>query len=215
MKSPLLLALLVIVTLTDGQISAMFGNPIQAPNCESWSEWGPCVWLKGKEKRFQRSYFDQLLPGRRGCRTHVFFRLLKDRWGTAFQNFYSYLREITLSEHQCGECSYQQSCGRQCHRRGDTAVINPLFVAERRCMGINQNQACMSKYAPNCKLWPNRAVPLPNVTESMQQIIDNLDYLTCVPQLRQSGPVCRCCCHPYTPNPITFECELKPFINHH
>ncbi|RCN51520.1 hypothetical protein ANCCAN_02186 [Ancylostoma caninum] len=75
------LMLLAAAGSADGQISAMFGNPIQAPNCESWSEWGPCVWLKGKEKRFQRSYFDQLLPGRKGCRNHVFFRLLKDRWG--------------------------------------------------------------------------------------------------------------------------------------
>ncbi|KAK6044652.1 hypothetical protein COOONC_17843 [Cooperia oncophora] len=140
MRLLLPLTLISAIGITDGQISAMFGNPIQAPNCESWSEWGPCVWLKGSEKRFQRPYFDQLLPGRKGCRTHVFFRLLKDRWGTAFNNFYNYLREITISEQQCGECSYQQSCGRQCHRRGDVAMINPLFVAERRCMGIDQNK---------------------------------------------------------------------------
>ncbi|VDP06150.1 unnamed protein product [Heligmosomoides polygyrus] len=125
----------------------MFGNPIQAPNCQSWSEWGPCVWLRGNEKRFQRSYFEQLLPGRKGCRSHVFFRLLKDRWGTAFNNFYNYLREITLSEQQCGECSYQQSCGRSCHRRGDVQSINPLFVAERRCMGVDQNKVSFSSMA--------------------------------------------------------------------
>lgn len=35
----------------------------------------------------------------------------------AFSNFYSYLRNVTISEEQCGVCSYQQSCGRQCHRR--------------------------------------------------------------------------------------------------
>ncbi|KIH51252.1 hypothetical protein ANCDUO_18663 [Ancylostoma duodenale] len=63
-------------------------------------------------------------------------------------------------------------------------MINPLFVAERRCMGIDQNQACTSKFMPDCKLWPNPAIQLPNVTESMQQIIDGLDYLTCVPQHR-------------------------------
>ncbi|PAV61258.1 hypothetical protein WR25_15538 [Diploscapter pachys] len=74
-------------------------------------------------------------------------------------------------------------------------------------------EACVSKFADNCKLWPNPKIQLPNVTESMQAIIDGLDYLTCVPEYRSDGPVCRCCCHPYTPNPYTFECELKPYLN--
>ncbi|GMS90157.1 hypothetical protein PENTCL1PPCAC_12332, partial [Pristionchus entomophagus] len=208
-----LAALATLPSVTDGQISAMFGNPIQAANCASWSEWGPCVWLKGKNKRWQRDYFEQLLPGRKGCRNHVFFRLLKDRWGVAFTNFYNYLRDVTISEEQCGQCSYQQSCGRQCHRRGEVSVINPLFVAERKCQGVEQSEACVSKFMPGCKLWPNPSIALPNVTDSMQQIIDGLDYLTCVPENRANGPVCRCCCHPYTPNPETFECELKPFLN--
>lgn len=102
----------------------------------------------------------------------------------AFNNFYNYLRDTTLSEEQCGECSYQQSCGRQCHRKGDVSIINPLFVAERKCMGVDQSKACVSKFAPDCKLWPNKNIQLPNVTESMQQIVDGLDYLTCVPEHR-------------------------------
>ncbi|EFP04415.1 hypothetical protein CRE_25722 [Caenorhabditis remanei] len=223
----LTICLVGFILYSECQISAMFGNPIQASNCETWSEWGPCVWLKGKEKRWQRSYFEQLLPGRKGCRNHVFFRLLKDRWGVAFNNFYNYLRDTTTSEEQCGECSYQQSCGRKCHRRGDIGIINPLFVAERKCMGVDQSKACVSTYMQDCKLWPNKNIQLPNVTESMQQIIDNLDYLQCVPEhryvktyfsvisfpFRPSGSVCRCCCHPYTPNPQTFECELKPYLS--
>ncbi|KIH63494.1 hypothetical protein ANCDUO_06202 [Ancylostoma duodenale] len=69
------LILLAAAVSTDAQISAMFGNPIQAPNCESWSEWGPCVWLKGKEKRSKRLSKPRVLP------------LLKDRWGVVSQAF--------------------------------------------------------------------------------------------------------------------------------
>ncbi|MFH4983161.1 hypothetical protein AB6A40_009870 [Gnathostoma spinigerum] len=95
----------------------MFGNAQQAGNCGEWTSWGPCIWLKGKNPRWSRSYFDQLLPGRKGCRGHVFFKLVQDRWGTAFNNFYNYIRNVTVSDEQCGMCSYQQSCGRQCHRK--------------------------------------------------------------------------------------------------
>ena len=51
-------------------------------------------------------------------------------------------------------------------------------------MGVDQSRACVSKFASDCKLWPNKNIQLPNVTESMQQIVDGLDYLTCVPEHR-------------------------------
>uniref|UniRef100_A0A0K0F5Z6 Uncharacterized protein n=1 Tax=Strongyloides venezuelensis TaxID=75913 RepID=A0A0K0F5Z6_STRVS len=200
----------------DCQISAMFGNPIQADNCQEWSEWNPCIWLHSQNrtnKRFDRSYFDQLLPGRKGCRSHVFFKILRERFGTAFDNFYNYLRKMTISEKQCGECSYQQSCGRNCHRRGSGNIINPLFVAERKCADIDQSDACVSRQLNGgCNLWPNPAIPLPNVTSSMVDIINGLDYLTCIPEKRINGDVCRCCCHPYSVNPNTFKCELKSYL---
>ncbi|EJW78091.1 hypothetical protein WUBG_11001, partial [Wuchereria bancrofti] len=100
----------------------------------------------------------------------------------AFNNFYNYLRDITISQHQCGQCSYQQSCGRQCHRRGTVDMINPLFVAERICDGVDQSEACESKYVGDCKHWPNPSIKLPNVTHTMQEIIDKIDYLSCTPQ---------------------------------
>uniref|UniRef100_A0A0N5D9E5 SPASM domain-containing protein n=1 Tax=Thelazia callipaeda TaxID=103827 RepID=A0A0N5D9E5_THECL len=148
----------------------------------------------------------------------------------AFNNFYNYLRDITISEKQCGQCSYQQSCGRQCHRRGTIDVINPLFVAERICTEHDQSSACESKFVENCKLWPNANVYLPNVTQTMQELIDKIDYLTCIPQIKfrstfelnhfhsrmlfriNGEKVCRCCCHPYVPNAATMQCELKPYL---
>lgn len=71
-------------------------------------QWGPCVWLKGSP-RWDRSYFAQLLPGRTGCRQHVFFKLLSERWGVAFGNFYNYLREVTESEQQCKSGTFFES----------------------------------------------------------------------------------------------------------
>uniref|UniRef100_A0A915Q2V1 Uncharacterized protein n=1 Tax=Setaria digitata TaxID=48799 RepID=A0A915Q2V1_9BILA len=93
-------------------------------------------------------------------------------------------------------------------------TINPLFVAERVCVGVDQSLACESKYTEACKHWPNPNVHLPNVTQTMQDIIDKIDYLSCIPQIKPDGTkVCRCCCHPYEPHAATMKCELKPYLN--
>ncbi|VDN91773.1 unnamed protein product [Brugia pahangi] len=67
----------------EAQLSSMFGNAVQADNCAQWTAWGPCIWLKGNNPRWQNSYFDQLLPGKNGCRSHIFFKLLRERWSVA------------------------------------------------------------------------------------------------------------------------------------
>lgn len=91
---------------------------------------------------------------------------------------------MTISEEPCGECSYQQSCGRQCHRKGELKDINPLFVAERRCSRLDQSNSCVSKNIDNCRLWPNPRVSLPNVTDAIKDIVNGFDYLTCIPEQR-------------------------------
>ncbi|VDO28121.1 unnamed protein product [Onchocerca flexuosa] len=84
MGIPLFLIAFIVFTFStndiEAQLSAMFGNAVQANNCAQWTPWGPCIWLKGSNPRWQRSYFDQLLPGKNGCREHIFFKLLNERW---------------------------------------------------------------------------------------------------------------------------------------
>lgn len=67
---------------------------------------------------------------------------------------------------------------------GTIDVINPLFVAERVCFGVDQSIACESKYVEDCKHWPNPSIKLPNVTHTMKEIIDKIDYLSCMPQTK-------------------------------
>uniref|UniRef100_A0A914GXY4 Secreted protein n=1 Tax=Globodera rostochiensis TaxID=31243 RepID=A0A914GXY4_GLORO len=204
----------LIATFLDAQLVTILGNANRAENCAEWTDWGPCIWLRGDNNaRWGRSFFDQLLPGRTGCRSHMFFKLLRERWGQAFENVVDYLREMTLSSAQCGQCSYQQSCGRRCHRRvSANSVVNPLFVAERRCEGVDQSVSCVSRptAAGDCKLWPNRAIALPNVSDWMVAMIHSVQFLNCVPQTTANGVrLCRCCCAPFIARPeAPFHCEM-------
>uniref|UniRef100_A0A915NFK0 Transposase n=1 Tax=Meloidogyne floridensis TaxID=298350 RepID=A0A915NFK0_9BILA len=63
-----------------------------------------CIWVKGSNPLWQRSYFDQLLPGRKGCRNHMFFKLLRERWGEALNNVLDYFKELIIDEEPCGFC---------------------------------------------------------------------------------------------------------------
>uniref|UniRef100_A0A1I7VT23 Secreted protein n=1 Tax=Loa loa TaxID=7209 RepID=A0A1I7VT23_LOALO len=281
----------------------MFGNAVQADNCAQWTAWGPCVWLKGNNPRWQHSYFDQLLPGKNGCREHIFFKLLRERWSVRFcllkvqRNFKMHKVSGTSSLQKCylgsdghiemlsiisiiifavlpsvnnnvasapinravedsvtDEGSIPKhflatvteagapeqgnmylygypllklnlhfffrlpiETSRSAyfpHENGTTDMVNPLFVAERVCVGVDQSAACESKYVEGCKHWPNPNIKLPNVTHTMQEIIDKIDYLSCIPQTKPDGTnVCRCCCHPYVPHATTMKCELKPYLN--
>ncbi len=108
-----LVAFCFCAVLCDAQLSVLFGTPEQADNCKVWGPYGPCIWIKviptilrvllptgmfqsGKpppkdprrSHRWDKAYFDQLRPGKLGCRNHVFFRIVRKRWGTAFNNVF-------------------------------------------------------------------------------------------------------------------------------
>lgn len=70
--------------------------------------------------------------------------------------------------------------------RGTIDVINPLFVAERPCDGLDQSMACISEFVEDCRHWPNPNIALPNVTETMHELIDKLEYLSCLPEIRSA-----------------------------
>ena len=53
-------------------------------------------------------YLDQLSPA---CKSHWFYQLIRQKWGTAMNNFFAYLNEILIDEQPCGMCAYKQSCG--------------------------------------------------------------------------------------------------------
>lgn len=38
--------------------------------------------------------------------------------------------------------------------------------------------------AGGCQLWPNNDIQLPNVTQSMHEVIQSLNYLTCITEYR-------------------------------
>ena len=77
------------------------------------------------------------------------------------------------------------------------ANANPLLVAERLCADVDQTEACFSrpvfsetdeKNAANeggaCHLWPNPAIPLPNVTGEILNVVNGFNFLNCLPETR-------------------------------
>lgn len=78
--------------------------------------------------------------------------------------------------------------------RGGTGKVNQFFVAERLCSarqinGNEQDSACVSREINNCSIWPNPDIPLPNVTDTMREVIDELGYLSCVKETRSAFPL--------------------------
>ncbi|KJH41535.1 hypothetical protein DICVIV_12486 [Dictyocaulus viviparus] len=223
----LILLFFMAITLVNSQLAALYSNATRTKDCSNWSSWGPCIW---PDVENPVPYLKQITPL---CQMHWFFKFLK-RYNTALNNFYKYMQYVLRSPKPCGLCSYKQSCGyggdMKCNTspftvEGGRPVI-PFYVAERVCSakdlkGESQVEACEIDYEQlkenggECRLWPSSLVNLSTVEEVFRQQIEALKWYTCVLQTRTFNingqilkeKVCRCCCSPFQPNPITFQCE--------
>uniref|UniRef100_A0A183G3C7 Kunitz/Bovine pancreatic trypsin inhibitor domain protein n=1 Tax=Heligmosomoides polygyrus TaxID=6339 RepID=A0A183G3C7_HELPZ len=111
---------------------------------------------------------------------------------------------------------------------GGRPVI-PFYVAERVCTvkdlgGESQVQACEVDYdqlkenGAECRLWPSPRVDLSSVEPVFRKHITALEWYSCLPQEKTfnvagrkfTEKVCRCCCFPFQPNPVTYQCEHIP-----
>lgn len=207
----LLIILLAIGALpkANSQLARLFGDAYeQKPNCDVWSNYGDCVWLRGPKGQqrhpWNRPYFEQL-P--KVCRHHMFYETTERLYGRAVENAFEYCKELTEDTSPCGQCSYQQSCGFRCD-----GPISPNYfnVSERLCTDVDQSHACTldSSLAPSdCNVWPSDKVALPNVPAIIESAIKRIDLIYCIPAKNSRGEdTCRCCCTPFKPDPVTFKC---------
>jgi len=222
---------LIFASIPSGraQLAALFSDVGPTNDCKYWSPWGPCIWtqaLQGTTRsRFNNLYLDQMSEL---CRDkHWFYQYIATNYGTALNNVFNYLKSVTTNPTPCGMCSYRQSCGfggsKQCQRFPSSVHRNilPLFVTEQVC-GANelggrpQNMACNSNYATllrngaECQLWPSTIPVLTGVDEDFKQKLYSLPWANCIPNRERTE--CRCCCYPYRPNPLTFQCEQIPGV---
>uniref|UniRef100_A0A5S6QTN3 Uncharacterized protein n=1 Tax=Trichuris muris TaxID=70415 RepID=A0A5S6QTN3_TRIMR len=213
-----LLSFLAVCPTASGQLAKFIDRALQSDNCMVWSTWGPCTWIKGPTPghRWNKPYFRQLSTL---CQKGIFFSKLEDYFGAALNSAIDYLRSITQDTKPCGMCAYRQSCGYKCSRRKHSnKYVNRLFVAERLCEandlnGIGQDTACHTSYDllpkrnDECQIWPNHSLRLPNVTGEYRNIVNDIKLANCRKTVDSRGRnVCRCCCHPYRPDPKTWKC---------
>ncbi|CAJ0580831.1 unnamed protein product, partial [Mesorhabditis spiculigera] len=224
-----LLLLSSLLPIVYSQIAAVYSNASRSEDCSNWSSWGPCIW---PDKESPVPYIEQLSPV---CQQHWFYVFIK-RYESALNNFYNYMTFVMRKFEPCGMCIYKQSCGfggdKKCNVspftvRGGRPVV-PFYVAERLCStkdlsGKGQVEACEVDYDmlkengdDECTLWPSPRVDLSSIEPAFREHIQTLKWYSCLPQTKKyrskSGKtrrekVCRCCCFPFRPNPVTFECE--------
>ncbi|KFD49105.1 hypothetical protein M514_10047 [Trichuris suis] len=224
-QSLFLLSFLTVCPQASAQLAKFIDRAQQSDNCMIWSSWGPCTWIKGPtpSHRWNKPYFRQLSTL---CQKGLFYSKVEEYFGTALNNAIAYLKSITQDTRPCGMCAYRQSCGYKCNRRKHTdsnKYVNRLFVAETLCEakdlnGIGQEKACHTSYDmlpkrnDECQIWPNPSVRLPNVTGQYRSIVNDIKLANCHKTVDRRGKiVCRCCCHPYQPDPKTWKCiPVKP-----
>ncbi|KAK0421136.1 hypothetical protein QR680_015074 [Steinernema hermaphroditum] len=220
----------VSAVVIDAQLAAVYSDVEKSKDCSSWSSWGPCVW---PSKSDPTPYLAQITPV---CQQHWFYKFIRGHYEKALNSFFTYLQSILKSEKPCGLCSYKQSCGYGGPKKCNTSPfeipggrsVMPFYVSERVCnahdlQGEGQLDACVVDYdlvkqnGGECQLWPSNRVDLSSIEPAFQEHIRALDWYSCLPQIRgnKSGKgkrekVCRCCCYPFRPNPVTFKCEHSP-----
>uniref|UniRef100_A0AC35TR29 Uncharacterized protein n=1 Tax=Rhabditophanes sp. KR3021 TaxID=114890 RepID=A0AC35TR29_9BILA len=212
----------------SAQLAAVYDGATRSKDCASWSSFGPCIW-PNKDTRV--SYIKQLKPI---CQQHWFYKFISDKYAPALDSFFEYFNDIIEDNKPCGLCSYKQSCGyggkRSCNLspfsvKGGRSLM-PFYVAENVCsskdlMGDNQKDSCTVSYAKTlqngqpCQLWPTKKVDLSSIEPAFQESVQKLQWYSCLVQSVKDtnrpkpvvNKVCRCCCFPYRPNPISFKCE--------
>uniref|UniRef100_A0A0N4ZUH2 Uncharacterized protein n=1 Tax=Parastrongyloides trichosuri TaxID=131310 RepID=A0A0N4ZUH2_PARTI len=223
-----IICLLLFIDTSYCQLAAVYDGATRTNECSSWSSWGPCIF---PSKQSPVPYLKQLTPL---CQKHWFYQFISQKYAPALNSFMNYMADIMIGDNACGLCSYKQSCGyggkRQCNTspfavKGGRSLM-PFYVAENVCNtkdlhGKHQKTSCIVNYnkvlenGGECKLWPTPKVNLSSIEPAFQEHVKNLQWYSCLPQIVKNyngekpriEKVCRCCCFPYQPNPITYMCE--------
>ncbi|CAI4230387.1 unnamed protein product [Auanema sp. JU1783] len=226
--------LLSITASGWAQLAAVYSHAVRSEDCSNWSSWGPCVW---PEKNGQARYLDQVSNV---CQQHWFYMFVKryEKALNSFYGYMQFILKSEKPCGLCSykqSCGFggAKKCNVSPFTIDGGRPIIPFFVAERVCSirdlgGDSQVDSCMVDYdlvkenGGECVLWPAARVDLSSVEPAFRAHVEALNWYSCLPQSRKIRTitskgmkyrvekVCRCCCFPFRPNPLTFKCEHAP-----
>ncbi|PAV61263.1 hypothetical protein WR25_15540 [Diploscapter pachys] len=180
------------------------------------------------------NYLQQLTPV---CQQHWFYTFIKryETALTNFYNYMHFVLKSDKPCGLCSykqSCGYggDKKCNVSPFTIPGGRPVIPFYVAERVCSakdldGHSQVDSCEVDYnlllenGGECKLWPSNRVDLSSVEPAFREHINGLEWYSCAVQTKKfrkgvgarakyrTEKVCRCCCFPFKPNPVTFKCE--------